>query len=195
MPKRSDPPREDFDDLLTWLNPNHELATSIYIDLRHSLIRIFSWNGCADPPGMTDDVFDRVIKKLPKLKTTFTGNPKLYFYGVAKNLVKEYRKQVKSYSTVESVGPAVDPPQEFQEEDADRREECLSVCLRKLTKEKRALILSYYSKEKQEKIIHRAKMARDLGISVEALRVRMLRIRVTLEQCIDQYLDELEADE
>lgn len=143
---------------------------------------------------MADDVFDRVIKKLPKLKTTFTGNPKLYFYGVAKNLVKEYRKQVKSCATVESIEPAVDP-QEFQEEDADRREECLSICLRKLTKEKRALILSYYSKEKQEKIMHRSKMARDLGVSVEALRVRMLRIRVTLEQCIDQCLDELEADE
>ncbi len=189
MPQKLDPPREGFDDLLAWLNPNHELATAIYVDLRHSLIRIFSWNGCADPPGMTDEVFDRVINKLPKLKTTFEGNPKLYFYGVANNLVKEYRKHVKQYSSIESIEPAVDPPQEADEEDTYRREECLSSCLRKLTEEKRALILSYYSREKQAKIIHRAKMARDLGISVEALRVRMLRIRGILEECIEQCLD------
>jgi DNA-directed RNA polymerase specialized sigma24 family protein len=193
MPQKSDIPPESFHDLLAWLNPHRELAISIYLDLRHSLIRIFAWNQCADPQGMTDETFDRVAKKLPKLKETYEGNPKLFFYGVANNLIMEYRKTVKSFSPVESIEPSIDPPQEAEEEPPDFRRECLDRCLGKLTKEKRRLILSYYSQEKQAKIVHRAKMARDLDISLEALRVRMLRIRATLEECIEQCIDELEA--
>ena len=188
-----DMPRESFDDLLAWLNPNRELAVSMYLDLRHSLIRIFSWNQCADPSGMTDETFDRVAKKVPKLKETYEGNPKLFFYGVAKNLIKEYQKEVKSYSPMESNEPSIDPPQEAEEEPPDFRKECLEVCLGKLTKEKQRLILSYYAKEKRAKIMHRAKMARDLGVSLKALRVRMLRIRATLEECVEQCIDELDA--
>lgn len=193
MPKKSETQPASLNDLLAWLHPDRELAVATYLDLRFALIRIFSWNQCADPPGMADETFDRVSKKLPKLKETFEGNPKLFFYGVANNLIKEYRKQVKSYSPVEGMEPSVDPAQEAEEERPDRREECLHLCLGKLTKDKRALILSYYAREKQAKIIHRAKLARELGVSPEALRARMLRIRVTLEDCIEQCLDELEV--
>jgi DNA-directed RNA polymerase specialized sigma24 family protein len=193
MPQKPDTPRESLDDLLTWLDPNREVAISTYMDLRFALSRIFSWNQCADPQGMTDETFDRVASKLPKLKETFEGDPKLFFYGVANNLIKEYRKKVKSFSPVEFIEPSVHPPQEVEEECPDLREECLSICLGKLTTEKRQLILSYYSKEKQAKSIHRAKMARELGVSLEALRVRMLRIRATLLECIEECLDKMEA--
>lgn len=193
MPPKPDKPRESLDDLLAWLDPNRDVAISIYLDLRFALSRIFSWNRCADPQGMTDETFDRVASKLPKLKATFVGDPKLYFYGVANNLIKEYRKKVKSFSPVDSVEPFVQLPQGAEEEDPDLREECLRICLGELTTEKRRLILSYYSKEKQAKIIHRANMAGELGISLEALRVRMLRIRATLEECIEQCLDQMEV--
>jgi DNA-directed RNA polymerase specialized sigma24 family protein len=97
---------------------------------------------------------------------------------------------------MEGIDLAGDPPQEAEEETSERRRECLSRCLRKLPKEKRELILTYYKKEKQAKIIHRAGMARQLGVSIEALRIRMLRIRGNLEECIEQCLDEFaESDE
>jgi RNA polymerase sigma factor (sigma-70 family) len=193
MPQKPDIPREGLDALLTWLDPNHEVAVSIYMDLRFALGRIFSWNQCADPQGMTDETFDRVATKLPKLKETFEGDPKLFFYGVANNLIKEYRKKIKSSSPVEFIEPSAPPLQEVEEEGPDLREKCLRICLGKLTPEKRELILSYYSKEKQAKIIHRAQMARQLGVSLEALRVRMLRIRTTLLECMEQCLDTIEA--
>jgi RNA polymerase sigma factor (sigma-70 family) len=196
MPRNSDFPPERFDDLLAWLNPDRELASSIYLNLRHSLLRIFAWNRCADPEGMTDETFDRVARQVHILRDTFEGNPKLFFYGVANNLIKEYRKKVKSQVSIEAIELAEDPPQELEEETSERRKECLSKCLRKLPKEKRDLILAYYAKEKQAKIIHRAEMARQLGVSIEALRVRMLRIRGTLEECIELCLDEsMESNE
>ena len=193
MPRNSDFPPERFEELLAWLSPDRELASSIYLSLRHTLLRIFTWNRCADPEGMTDETFDRVVRQIHILRETFEGNPKLFFYGVANNLIKEYRKKVKSYVSMEGIELAEDPPQEIEEETSERRHECLSKCLRKLPSEKRALILSYYAKEKQAKIIHRAEMARQLGVSIEALRVRMLRIRGNLEECIEQCLDEFVA--
>jgi len=190
MPPKSESLPEGFDDLLSWLNPERELASSIYLRLRQSLLRIFAWNRCADPEGMTDETFDRVARQVHTLKETYEGNPKLFFYGVANNLIREYRKKVKSYVPIETIEPVEAPPQEPEEETLERRRNCLSKCLRKLPKEKRELILSYYAKEKQAKILHRAKMAQRLGLSIEALRVRMLRIRSILEECIELCLDE-----
>jgi RNA polymerase sigma factor (sigma-70 family) len=191
MPRNSESPPEGFDDLLAWLNPDRELATPIYLNLRQSLCRIFIWNRCADPEGMTDETFDRVARQVHNLRNTYEGNPKLFFYGVANNLIKEHRKKIKSYVSIEGIEIGQDPPQELEEETSERREECLSKCLRKLPKEKRELILTYYAKEKQAKISHRAEMAKQLGISIQALRVRMLRIRVSLEECIEHCLDDL----
>ena len=139
---------------------------------------------------MADETFDRVAKQVHVLRETYEGNPKLFFYGVANNLIKEYRKKIKSHVAIEAIELAEDPPQEREEETSERRRKCLSKCLRKLPKEKRELILTYYAKEKQAKIIHRAEMARQLGLSIETLRVRMLRIRNGLEECIGLCLDE-----
>ncbi|HKO98588.1 MAG TPA: sigma-70 family RNA polymerase sigma factor [Pyrinomonadaceae bacterium] len=190
MPPTSESPPEKFDDLLAWLDPDRELASSVYLNLRQSLLRIFAWNRCADPEGMTDETFDRVLRQVHTLVKTYEGNPKLFFYGVANNLIKEYRKKIKSYVSIEGIELAEDPPQEFEEETSEKRSKCLSKCLRKLPKPKRDLILGYYAKEKQAKIVHRAEMARQLGISMETLRVRMLRIRKNLEECIELCLDE-----
>jgi len=71
------------------------------------------------------------------------------------------------------------------------REECLHSCLLKLSADKRELILNYYAKEKQAKIEHRTEMARQLGTTVETLRVRVYRIRATLEGCIERCLDRM----
>lgn len=194
MPRNSEFPPERFDNLLGWLNPDRELASSIYLSLRQSLLRIFAWNRCADPEGMTDETFDRVARQVHILRNTYEGNPKLFFYGVANNLIKEYRKTVKAYVPIEGIELAGDLPSEAEEETAEQRRECLSKCLRKLPKEKRNLILAYYAQEKQARIIHRAAMARKLGLSIEALRVRMLRIRCSLEECIERCLDEFSAE-
>jgi RNA polymerase sigma factor (sigma-70 family) len=194
MPQNSDVPPEGLDHLLAWLNPDRELASSEYVELRHALLRIFAWNRCADPEGMTDEVFDRIAKKFPDLKETFQGNPKAYFYGVANNLIKEYQKKVKSYVPLDTVELISSPRQEVDEETPDMRYDCFSECLQKLSPEKRELILSYYAKEKQAKIIHRAELAQQLGISSEALRVRMRRIRGALEECIERCLEPAGAE-
>jgi RNA polymerase sigma factor (sigma-70 family) len=189
MPKTSAPSSEGFDELLRWLDENHERATDAYLDLRRGLVKIFVWNQCSDPEGLTDEVFDRVSRKLPSLKDVYEGNPRLYFYAVANNLIKEHRKITKTQIPLDDI----DLPSEesrVTEETLEMRSECLDKCLNALEAENRGLILSYYSKEKREKVGHRAEMARRLGVSIGTLRVRMLRIRANLEECIERCLDE-----
>jgi len=189
MPRDSDIPPESFDEILAWFSPDRELAWSLYLELRHSLVKIFAWNRCVDGEGMADETFDRVAKQVHRLRSTFQGDPKLFFYGVARNLIKEYHRKIKSVVPIDDVDLSATPPAAEDEESADLRAECLKACLSELSSEKRDLILAYYAKEKQAKIDHRMALARQLGVSMETLRVRAYRIRATLEECIDRCLE------
>lgn len=182
-------PPESFEEILAWLHPDREAAAVIYVRLRHDLAKIFTWNHCNDPEGLTDEVFDRVAKKVHHLRETYEGDPRLFFYGVARNLVKEVPKKIKMQVSLEDSDLPSNAPE--VEETENMREECLHSCLQKLSAEKRELILNYYAKEKQAKIEHRTEMARQLGTTVETLRVRVYRIRATLEECIERCLNRM----
>ena len=183
-------PHKSFDEILAWLHPDRNEAANIYVQLRNDLTKIFAWNRCADPDGLTDEVFDRVARKVHDLRSNFEGDPKLFFYGVARNLIKESPKRIKKQVSIEDTDlPAPEAP--VEDEGAALREECLNSCLNQLTAEKRELILGYYAKEKQAKIDHRTQLARRMKISVETLRVRVHRIRGTLEKCIEGCLDSI----
>ena len=189
MARDSAIPPQSFDEILAWLDPNREVAGHLYVQLRHDLARIFTWNHCSDPESLTDEVFDRVAKKVHHLRSTFVGDPRLFFYGVARNLIKEQAKQVKTQVSLDDADLPAVQPNEIEEETASMREECLQSCLKRLSSEKRELILNYYAREKQSRRDHRIDMAGQLNTSVETLRVRVYRIRATLEQCIERCLN------
>lgn len=179
-------PPESFDEILAWFNPDREMAAAMYVQLRHDLAKTFRWRQCSDPEGMTDEVFDRVARKIRDVRPTYTGDPRLYFRAVANNLVKENFKKIKTQIALEDV----DLTNQISEADAEDAEieECLHVCLQELSSDKRELILAYYAKEKQAKIDHRRELAERFGISVETLRVRTHRICLSLETCIERRL-------
>ena len=194
MPKKDIPP-ERINDLLAWLDPNPESAGSTYLELQDSLVRIFAWRLCADPEGMADEVFDRVCARLPELAREFSGDPRLYCYGVANHLIQEYQKKSKLFVPVDGMDLADEPPSQAEGEFAELREDCLTACLQKLPEDKREQILSYYSKNRPARIAHRAEMARQLGISIKTLRVRMNRIRRVLQTCIQRCLEQYRTPE
>jgi len=191
MARDSAIPPESFDEILAWLNPDRDVAASIYVQLREDLTKLFIWNHSPDPEGSTDEVFDRVAKKVHQLRQTYVGDPKLYFYGVARNIIKELPKKIRSQTSLQGTEPATDPRRETEQETAAMREDCLRSCLQKLSQDKRDLILAYYARDKQAKIDHHKEMAQRLGIKVETLRVNAYRIRETLEKCIGRCLDRM----
>ena len=180
---------ESLEEILAWLNPDREVAASIYVQLRHDLAKLFSYKRCADPEGLTDEVFDRVAKKLNKVRPNYEGDPRHYFRAVANNLVKETLKTARIQVSIEGVDLPEQKATATEEETAAEREECLQSCLQKLSLENRKLIVAYYAKEKQARIDNRNKLAQQLGISLENLRVKVYRIRVSLQECIERCLE------
>ena len=72
-------PPKSFDEILDWFNPDRDEAANIYVQLRNDLTKIFAWNQCNDPDGLTDEVFDRVARKVHDLRQNFEGDPRLFF--------------------------------------------------------------------------------------------------------------------
>jgi hypothetical protein len=63
---------------------------------------------------------------------------------------------------------------------------CLEKCLAKLSIENRRLVLEYYRGERRVKIEHRLELAARLGLSKNALSIRICRIRDTLAWLIHE---------
>jgi len=187
MARDSAIPPESFEEILTWLNPDRETAGAMYVQLRHDLAKLFTYRGCTDPDGLADEVFNRVAKKVHAVRPTYEGDPRLYFRAVANNVVKENLKKTKTRVSLEGIDLPEQKVIETEEGTAEI-EECLQSCLQKLSAENRQLILNYYAKEKQAKIDNRNELAQRLGISVETLRVKVYRIRVSLQDCIERCL-------
>ena len=180
---------EALEEILAWLNSDRGTAVNMYVQLRHDLEHLFSLRGCADPEELTDEVLDRVARKVHEVRPTFKGDARHYFHAVAKNVAKEDFKARKRRVSLEDVEPLQPEINETDEEVAEM-EECLQQCLQNLSKEKRELILAYYAREKQAKIDYRNELARQLGISVETLRVRVYRMRVQIGECINDCLSD-----
>jgi len=79
------------------------------------------------------------------------------------------------------------------DEDIEPSYECLEHCLEHLPSTNRQLVLEYYRQERKAKIDHRKLLAAELGIAVNALRIRAHRIRRSLEQCVHSCLEQQPA--
>ena len=166
--------QQTFDRLLAWLHPDREEAGRTYEQMRRNLIKVFTCRGCRCPEEMTDETIDRVTGKVEQIIGSYQGDPALYFYGVARNVLREYNKVQVLHGTLP---PAEDP-------DSLRPElDCLEECMEHLLPKNRELLVDYYQEDKQAKIDHRKELASRLGLDVNALRIRVHRIRSVLGDC------------
>jgi DNA-directed RNA polymerase specialized sigma24 family protein len=192
MPTKRNITHESFDAVLSWLDEDRDAAGAKYEQLRSSLIRILGWHGCFDAEGLADEVLDRVAEKVDQLRPTYVGDPRAYFYAVANNVAREQRKQNKLRVSIDDSKVAsaavvhhnelTDPP--------SLPVKCFSKCLAAMSDDKRRLLLDYYREQKRDKINHRKVLATRLGLDITALRVRIHRLRLSLEQCIERCLRE-----
>ena len=169
--------QDAFDALLAWLDPNREIAAQKYETIRTRLIKIFACRGCSEAEDLADETINRVTRKLPEIQPDFEGEPARYFYGVANKIHLEYlrRKPI----------PPPPVPDDDTDTDQDAREyECLERCMQQLSPKNRELVLEYYQEERWAKIDHRKRLANQLGIALNALRIRACRIRASLLECV-----------
>lgn len=177
------PSAESFGKLLAWLSTNAGEGALRYEEIRRKLIRFFVCRGCVDPEDLADITINRVNRALERPSFQYVGDPIFYFYGVAKNVRLE---SLRRPSRVREIPVIVDSPQHD-----DRHYDCLEHCLGMLADGQHKLILDYYDYEPGEKSPRRELLAEQLGIPLNALRIRLHRVRNRLRACVAECMREI----
>lgn len=192
--------RQSLEGLLAFLHPDREKAASQYELIRKKLIAFFQGRGCSAPEDYTDITINRVARKISEGVEIHTINPSRFFFGVARKVLQESWNDLQHKST-----PLDDPsvvehisqdPLEVREQASQRLRleqslQCLDRCLKNIPSKNQDLIIQYYQGDTSVKIKNRKKLAQQLGIPVNALRIRALRIREKLEECVKDCVKQL----
>lgn len=186
-----------FDMLLDWLDPDREQAGRKYEAIRLRLIKIFTCRSCLEAEFLADETINRVAARVQDISGSYVGDPALYFYAVAQKVHFEYIRDVHSRQPTmqaESAANTVSTLPINLIPNVEPVYQCLERCLEHQTSENRELVTRYYQQEKQAKIDHRKLLATELGIAVNALRIRAHRIRLALRRCVRHCLEQQPAN-
>jgi DNA-directed RNA polymerase specialized sigma24 family protein len=161
---------------LALLAPDREGAAALYRELRRRLVDLFRWRGLAAADDLADEALERAVKHVAagdEIRSV-TG----YVCGIANRLALEAARREAKVAPLEDerVAHAVD-------DDAGERLDSLDRCLERLPRGTRELVLRYYAVG-PERIADRKLIAEELGIGLNALRIRIHRLRVALETCL-----------
>jgi DNA-directed RNA polymerase specialized sigma24 family protein len=168
---------EAFGKFLRWLSRDDAVAVEAYQSIRRKLVRYFTLKGCEDPDELFDETIDIVIGKIEAGEQVL--RPIAYCYGVAKNVWRQDMRRLKSVSIQEDLASP-----EHQEPEASEQElQCLECCVNQLSPSDRDVVTRYHRSQGSEKIATRKMLADGFG-GLNALRVKMCRIRKDLRLCV-----------
>ena len=180
-----------FQGLLCRLDGRPERAGEKYEAIRWKLVRFFEWSSCLAAEDLADITLNRVARKLA---TETILDVEAFAWGVAKNIRHEaQKKDLKTISlqtlpgegTVSDAGAALAALHQKIQKQKELR--CLHHCLQRLSAEERILFLAYRV-DKGHYMENRRNLAKQFGVTPGALRVRIIRIREKLEQCLGRCL-------
>lgn len=179
--------QDEFEALLGILSHDRDEAGTLYAQIRNDLVRFFETRDCRDADILADETLFRVAAKAHTFDPNRHTRPTSFIFGFANKILLEYsrdphRMRITYDRWVQSELSHALVSEET--DDLDNNIECLRKCLAEMNEEDRALVLQYYSREKQEKIADRKRMAEALGIRMETLHMRVYRLRENLKKCM-----------
>ena len=172
---------ESFSSFLAWLSPDSDRAGEEYELLRCKLLLFFRQRRCYVADELADETINRVILKSVDESI---DNKLAYFYGVARNVYREFlRKQPSHLDIDEVVLPSTQPDEPSFSSD------CLDKCLDELPPENKELVLRYFAEGKLAKIHLRRQISEGLKTTQTALRTRIMRIKNQLRACVQECMN------
>jgi DNA-directed RNA polymerase specialized sigma24 family protein len=171
-----------FDALLAVLGPTPDQSAAAYRQLHARLTRFFALNNAADPADLADRTLDRLARSLESREI---ASPVAFALGIARLLLKEEaRARAKEIDAARDWTAVTDPASDLAEkEDLLAR---LDRCLDRMPPERREMLRAYYGWAGSTRIEHHRLLAGRLGVSVHALRNRLLRARADLSICMER---------
>jgi DNA-directed RNA polymerase specialized sigma24 family protein len=125
-----------------------------------------------------------VARRVEEGADVYAADPYSYLHGVALRIAQEQARVAQRERPLVDLGRLRAPADPAGEEERERRLACLDECLAGLPAESRDLLRRYHAGERP--IADRQALARELGISATALRLRMFRLRNGLHDCVSE---------
>lgn len=167
--------------LLSRLHADEHEAALAYERLRRALVKFFDWRGAHFADECADETLDRLARRLSE--DAGIVDPARYAYGIARLVLLERRRQPVGLP-FDQLPDAVLASPTADRDDVEPWHGCFDRCLTDLPDDGRSLVLRYYEGERQVKISNRRRLAASLGLSDNALRSRVQRLRNGLEACV-----------
>jgi hypothetical protein len=185
-----DPSHDAVDQLLGFLDADPEIARRKYESIRTRLTNLFRLKGCPSPAEYAARTIEGAARELVDGESSQIKNPYLYFHRVAinvSNALKGSWSQTQSY--VDGRSSDSEAAIDFHSAlDAQLREQrllqCLRECLNALAPESLDLITKYHQPGNVDIKNARKELARSLGITPAALRMRAFNIRASLVRSV-----------
>ena len=179
-----------FEALLRQLSQGGERGEAVYEKLRARLITYLRLHLPAEADALADLTLDRMARRIHG--GTSIQNVYSYALGVARMVVFEARARFsRERSGFEEVAylqqTAMSEP-DAEGPDPEATDAALKGCLAQLGAAGSELILEYYVDSGANRIEARRQIAQRLGLSLNALRNRALRMRAALEACVREKL-------
>jgi len=183
MKRERHPTPEEFAKLLAWFHSDPDEAARTFTLTQSRLIRVFAARGCIDSESLADEVVNRVAVRIDMVKTNFS-DPFRCCLAFVENVHREYRREEMQQQT------AITPPPPRPSHELQREDDCLSDCLAGLTQAERSLFEHYFQGEKRVRINGRKKLAEELLLTANALRLRAHHLRKHMLECMVTCLGE-----
>ena len=141
--------------------------------LRPKLMGFFRWNRAESPKDETQETMSRAVERMNDPGTEIRVPLQAYVFGIARNVLRESRRGRRETPTdpagVEFTNLTADSS--LTVDDKILVEECLS----RLSPEDGSLVIEYHRKGAEQ-------LAKELGISPNAVRIRVHRIHRKVQE-------------
>ena len=183
------PTETAFARLLRWLDDGEDSHGARYLQMRHRLVAYFERRGRTSADSLVDETFNRISRTLDVSGRIGVRPPARYCFIVARYVfLEDVRRERRCVpfddgrgdleagtDALESLATTVEREQQLAR---------LERCLASLTPEQRELAIEYYRGAKRQRIERRRELAERMGISMNALGIRMSRLRTRLQACM-----------
>jgi DNA-directed RNA polymerase specialized sigma24 family protein len=179
--------------LLEWLDDGVDSQGEKYLEMRRRLVAYFDRRDRLAADELADETLNRVGRTLERTGVVAINPPARYCYVVARFVLLEDIRRERRHVGLDE--PRVRPALQtsitaiVERDDGlavrEQRLERLECCLRALRPDQRELIIEYYRETRRQRIERRRDLAKRLGITMNALSIRICRIREALMTCVD----------
>jgi hypothetical protein len=173
--------QEALERLLLALGRNRDEAAARYERLRARLVFFFARRQFILAESLADEALDRLAVRLT------TGERievlESYAYGIARLVAQEEgRRSIREADANRHYARNISSASDTQSE--RETQEAMEACLSQHSEADRKLLMEYYTTRGRALIDHRRQLAESLGMTPNAFRKRVFRLRRAIEVCV-----------